>query len=212
MPEPLAVFGGTFDPIHYAHLRCAEQARQTLGLETLYLLPAGDPPHKKTPFTNAGQRLEMLRLAQAEFPTLGIDDRELRREGPSFMADTLGELRAEHPARPLLFLDGQDSLNKLHVWYQWRRIFELAHVITFPRPHVKPDYVPELAREIDQRRSDPQSVLTSPAGGFLHLDLELIYISATAIQETLRQGASASGMLPDSVLAYIDENGLYPRS
>jgi nicotinate-nucleotide adenylyltransferase len=207
--EPLAVFGGTFDPVHYAHLRCGEQARQTLGLETLYLLPAGDPPHKKTPFTTAGQRLEMLRLAQVEFPTLDIDDRELRRDGPSFMADTLGELRAEHPRRPLLFLLGQDSLNKLHVWYQWRRIFELAHVVTFPRPRVEPDYAPELAREIDRRGSDPRTVLSSLAGGFLHLDLELIDISATAIQETLRRGASPSGMLPDSVLAYIDQNRLY---
>ena len=98
--EPLAIFGGTFDPVHYAHLRCAEQARQTLGLETLYLLPAGDPPHKKTPFTTAAQRLDMLRLALVEFPTLGIDERELRRDGPSFMVDTLAELRAEYPQRP----------------------------------------------------------------------------------------------------------------
>ena len=207
--EPLAVFGGTFDPVHYAHLKCAEQARRLLGLETLYLLPAGDPPHKVTPFTSAEQRLEMLRLAQAEFPMLDIDDRELRRDGPSFMADTLAELRAEHPQRPLLFLAGQDSLNKLHAWYHWRRIFELAHVVTFPRPHVEPDYVPELAREIERRRSDLQSVLTSPAGGFLHLDLELIDISATTIQERLRRGTSPGGMLPASVLAYIDKNGLY---
>jgi len=210
-PEPLAIFGGTFDPVHYAHLRCAEQTRQKLGLEKLYLLPAGDPPHKVTPFTSAEQRLEMLRLAQVEFPTLDIDDRELRREGPSFMVDTLAELRAEHPQRPLLLLTGQDSLNKLHIWYQWRRLFELAHIVTFPRPNAEPDYVPELAREIDRRRSDQQSVLTSPAGGFLHLALELIDISATAIQETLHRGGSASGMSPDSVLAYIDENGLYLR-
>lgn len=211
LTEPLAIFGGTFDPVHYAHLKCAEQARQELGLETLFLLPAGDPPHKLTPFTTAGQRLEMLRLALMEFPTLDIDDRELRRDGPSYMVDTLAELRAEHPRRTLLFLAGQDSVNKLHVWYQWRRIFELAHVVTFPRPNVEPDYAPELAREIGQRRSDPQSVLSSPAGGFLYLDLELIDISATAIQEKLRQGVSPAGMSPDKVLAYIEKYGLYRR-
>ena len=209
--EPLALFGGTFDPVHYAHLRCAEQARRMLGLDKVYLLPAGDPPHKKTPFTTAAQRLEMLRLALAEFPTLGIDDREVRRDGPSFMVDTLGELRAEHPQRPLLLLLGQDSLNKLHVWYQWRRLFELAHIVTFPRPHAEPDYAPELAREIGRRRTVPQSVVSGPAGGFLHLNLELIDISATAIQAMLRQGASPRGMSPDSVLAYIDNNGLYRR-
>lgn len=211
LTEPLAIFGGTFDPVHYAHLKCAEQARRTLELETLYLLPAGDPPHKTTPFTTAVQRLEMLHLARAEFPTLDIDDRELRRDGPSFMVDTLAELRADHPQRPLLFLLGQDSLNKLHVWYQWRRLFELAHIVTFPRPNIEPNYEPELAHEIDRRQTDRQSVLTSPAGGFLYLDLELIDISATAIQEKLRRGASPAGMSPGKVLAYIEKNGLYRR-
>ena len=89
--QPLALFGGTFDPVHYGHLRLAEEARQKLNLEKVYLLPAGSPPHRDTPFTTASQRLDMLRLAVAEFPSLDIDTREIQRSGPSYMVETLAE-------------------------------------------------------------------------------------------------------------------------
>jgi nicotinate-nucleotide adenylyltransferase len=209
-PQPLALFGGTFDPVHYGHLRCAEQARRVFGLERLYLLPAGQPPHRLTPVATTPQRLHMLRLAQAEFPNLAIDNRETRREGPSFMVDTLGELRSENPGRTLVLLLGQDAMNNLHRWRQWLKLFELAHIVTFPRPGARPDYAPELAEQIERRECPgPGALLAKPAGGFLHLDLELIDISATEIQLTIRRGDSPGGMLPDSVLGYIDEEGLY---
>jgi len=208
--EPLALFGGTFDPVHYAHLRCAEQARRMLGLERLYLLPAGDPPHKVTPFTTAAQRLEMLYLAQGEFPTLDIDDREMQRSGPSFMVDTLRDLRTGFPHLPLLLLIGQDTVNYLHCWHEWEQLFSLCHIVTFPRPGANPDYIPQLALQIEQRsQNDPKALLNTRSGGFLHLDLELIDISATSIQEIIQKGESPRGMLPDTVLEYINENGLY---
>lgn len=208
--SPLAIFGGTFDPVHYAHLKCAEQARRILGLKKLFLLPAGDPPHKTTPFTTAAQRLDMLRLAQAEYPNLDIDEREIRRDGPSYMVDTLCELRAVYPGRPLLLLIGQDALNFLHTWHQWRQLFALTHIITFPRPGIVPDYVPELATEVKRGYcTDPEALAGSAAGKVLHLDLELIDISATAIQECIRRGDSPRGMSPAPVLRYIAENQLY---
>ncbi len=208
--EPLAFFGGTFDPVHYAHLRCAEEARSILKLEKLYLLPAGDPPHKTTPFTTAAQRLDMLRLAQAEFPTLDIDEREIRRNGPSFMVDTLREMRAEFPGRPLLLLIGQDAINFLHTWHKWRQLFALTHIVTFPRPGVVPDYVPELSAEIERRYcKDPQVLTGAKAGSVLHLDLELIDISATAIQDIIRRGDFPHAMSPARVLQYIAEKRLY---
>ncbi len=208
--SPLAFFGGTFDPVHYAHLRCAEQARGILGLEKVFLLPAGDPPHKTTPFTTAAQRLDMLRLAQAEYPTLEIDEREMKRDGPSYMVDTLRELGAEHPGRSLLLLIGQDAINFLHTWHEWRQLFMLAHIVTFPRPGIVPDYVPELATEIGRRYStEPQALTGSTAGKVLHLDLELIDISATAVQDIICRGGSARGMSPAPVLQYIAENRLY---
>ena len=208
--EPLAIFGGTFDPVHYAHLRCAEEARRTLSLENMYLLPAGTPAHRNKPQASPQQRLAMLRLALAEFPSLSIDDRETRRSGPSYMVDTLRELRAEFPQKALLLLVGQDAANHLHSWHEWEQLFVLAHLVTFPRPGAKPEYRQDLARQIERRSClDLQSLLSSEAGGVLHLELELIDISATAIQGIIRQGRSPRGMLPGAVLDYISENHLY---
>ena len=208
--QPLAIFGGTFDPIHYGHLRCADQARDMMNLETLYLLPAGNPPHRMTPFTTAEQRLEMIRLALEEFPSLGIDEREIQRNGPSYMVDTLKELRSEFPQRPLLLLVGQDAANYLHSWYEWEQLFALTHLVTFPRPGTRPQYRQDLAKLISQRSCpDLQSLLSLDVGGVLHLELKLIDISATAVQNIIRRGQSPRGMLPNAVLDYIDENQLY---
>lgn len=206
----MAIFGGTFDPIHFGHLRCAEKARQLLQLERLYLLPAGDPPHRTTPFTTAGQRLDMLNLALAGFPFLDVDDREMRRDGPSYMVDTLEEIRLEFPRRPLLLLIGQDAINLLHTWHEWERLFELTHFVIFPRPGAEPGYRQDVARLIERRTCpDLASLLDRGAGGVMTLDLELIDISATAIQSILRLGRSPRSMLPDAVLEYINENQLY---
>jgi len=208
--EPLAIFGGTFDPVHYGHLRCAEESRCKLGLKNMYLLPAGIPPHRDMPQTSTQQRLDMLHLALEEFPSLSIDDRETRRSGPSYMVDTLRELRAEFPQRPLLLLVGQDAANYLHSWHDWEQLFVLANLVTFPRPGAKPEYRQDLARQIERRTCpDLQSLLSSEAGGALHLELELIDISATAIQSIIRLGRSPRAMVPEPVLDYINENRLY---
>jgi nicotinate-nucleotide adenylyltransferase len=208
--QPLAIFGGTFDPVHYGHLRLAEEARAKLNLANMYLLPAGTPPHRSTPFTTAAQRLDMLRLAIAEFPSLSIDDREMRREGPSYMVETLKELRAEFPHRPLLLLVGQDAANYLHTWHEWEQIFTLAHLVTFPRPGEEKRYRQDLARQIERRScSNLQSLLENSVGGVLHLELELIDISATSIQSIIRLGRSPRSMLPDPVLDYINKKQLY---
>ena len=213
LSEPLAIFGGTFDPVHYGHLRCAEQARQMLNLERLYLLPAGDPPHRATPFTTARQRLEMLELALVDFPYLAIDDREIQRSGPSYMVDTLEELRSQFPQRPLLLLIGQDAVNLLHTWHEWERLFELTHIVTFPRPGAEPGYRQDLARQVERRSCpDLASLLKVEVGGVLHLDLERIDISATSIQSIIRLGRSPRSMLPQAVLEYINENRLYLRT
>jgi len=208
--EPLAIFGGTFDPVHYGHLRCADEARQKLKLEHLYLLPAGSPPHRKPPTTSAQQRLDMLQLALPEFPRLKIDDRETRRDGPSYMVDTLLKLRAEFPTRPLLFLIGQDAANHLHSWHRWEQLFELAHIVILTRPGAKAQYRQDIAKKVQWRlREDVKTLLQSEAGGVLRLEVASIDISATTIKSIIRLGRSPSAMLPTAVLAYINENRLY---
>jgi nicotinate-nucleotide adenylyltransferase len=208
--EPLALFGGTFDPVHYGHLRCAEEARQKLNLNTLCLLPAGTPPHRDTPKASAKQRLEMLQLALGEFPRLEIDDREIRRSGPSYMVDTLQELRAQFPHRPLLLLIGQDAANDLSSWYNWENLFDLAHIVILTRPGAKADYRQDLERKIERRLgADVQSLLSTKAGGILNLEVTSIDVSATSIKSIIRLGRSPGSMLPGLVLDYINENQLY---
>jgi len=208
--EPLALFGGTFDPVHYGHLRCAEEARQKLTLKKLYLLPAGTPPHRNLPQVTTKQRLKMLQLAQIEFPSLEIDDRETQRSGPSYMVDTLLELRAEFSQRPIFLLIGQDAANHLQLWYGWEQLFALCHIVILTRPGAKAEYRPDLARQIQRRlTADKDSLRSTEAGKVLCLDVVPIDVSATTIKSIIRLGRSPEGMLPATVLDYINANRLY---
>lgn len=208
--EPLAIFGGTFDPVHYAHLRCADEARQKLNLENMCLLPAGTPALRSAPSTTAQQRLDMLQLALVEFPSLYIDDRETRRGGPSYMVDTLQELLEEYPHRPVLLLLGQDVANRLHAWHEWERLFDLCHIVILTRPGAVAEYRQDLARKIERRTCDDiQTLLGTQAGGVLYVDVTAIDISATTIKSIIRLGRSPRSMLPEPVLDYINENHLY---
>jgi nicotinate-nucleotide adenylyltransferase len=211
--EPLALFGGTFDPVHYGHLRCADEAREMLRLETLYLLPAGTPVHRRNPGASARQRLDMLRLALNEFPHLEIDEREIRRQGPSFMVDTLQELRTEFPERPLLLLVGQDAVNLLHTWSRWQQLLELTHLVILTRPGTSAQYRDDVRTLIESRTAtDLQQLSASEAGSVYHLAVTAIDVSATSIKRIIGTGRSPGPMLPAAVLDYIDDNGLYVRS
>lgn len=208
--EPLAYFGGTFDPVHYGHLRCADEAREKLGLKNLYLLPAGIPPHRASPQTTTRQRLDMLQLAQMEFPALKIDERETHREGPSYMVETLQELRAGFPQHPLLLLIGQDAANLLHTWFHWQELFSLAHIVILTRPSITREYRQDVAEQIQRRlHVDPQKLLCSQAGGVLQLEVVSIDVSATNIKELIRQGRPLGSMMPAAVIDYINKNRLY---
>jgi nicotinate-nucleotide adenylyltransferase len=210
--EPLALMGGTFDPVHYGHLRCAEEAREKLQLERLYLLPAGQPPHRGVPGASAGQRLDMLKLALEEFPALDLDDRETRRPGPSYMVETLFEIRVEDPARPLVLLIGQDAANQLHTWYEWRRLFDLAHLVLLTRPGIAAGYHQEVETEIGQRLASEISALSeTPSGAVMYLGVTPVEVSATLIKQRLAEGLDPGPMLPEKVLEYIRSNRLYLR-
>lgn len=208
--EPLALFGGTFDPVHYGHLRCADEVRQKLGLSSLYLLPAGSPPHRGAPEATVEQRLDMLQLACLEFPSLRIDDRETRRSGPSYMVDTLEEMRTGNADQPMLLLIGQDAANLLHTWFHWERLFELTNIVILTRPGSHSQYTPELARQIQDRSvSVVQDLLKSRAGSVFHLRVESIDVSASKIKHIIRSGRYPESMLPAAILEYIRQNRLY---
>ena len=208
--EPLALLGGTFDPVHFAHLRCAEEVREKLGLDSLYLLPAGSPPHRAAPQATRQQRLKMLQLALTEFPRLQIDPCELDRDGPSYMVNTLQEKRDENPDRPVILVIGQDAANQLSGWHHWQELFVLAHIVIMTRPGAVADYRQELAKQIQQRScADAQSLFRSESGRVLSLQVAAIDICATTIKSLLRLGRSPQVMLPAPVLDYISAQGLY---
>lgn len=215
----IGIFGGTFDPIHYGHLRAAQEVRDALDLAELRLVPAGDPPHRKAPFATAAQRVAMIELALAEFPQLGLDTRETRRSGKSYTVDTLRELRHENPQRPLALVVGVDAFAGLPTWHRWRDIPQLAHVVVVTRPgaSLEASLTGPLAELWRNRHREERVYLeTTAAGAMFALAVAPQPISATAIRAALAQGPSGAagvrGLLPEAVLTYIDLHQLYrPR-
>jgi nicotinate-nucleotide adenylyltransferase len=217
---PIGLLGGTFDPIHYGHLRAADEVRRTLGFAEVRLVPAGDPPHRAAPSASAEQRLAMLDLAVAEFPGLVVDPREIARAGKSYTVLTLGEMRAEAPVRPLALIVGVDAFAGFPTWHRWREVFALAHVVVVTRPGASIDAAigGPLGDEWAARvTADPAQLETKPAGAIYVQPIRPQPISATVIRRALAQGAAGvagvRGLLPPAVLAYIDRNQIYrPRT
>jgi len=217
--SPVALLGGTFDPVHYGHLRLADELQRALDLPDLRLVPSGDPPHRGAPHAAAADRVAMLELARREFPRLAIDAREIARTGKSYTVLTLESLRAENAARPLAWIVGADALLGLPTWHRWRELFALAHLIVVGRPGVALDtaipaaLLPEWRARLS---GDPAVLRTRPAGAIYRHDVTPQPISATAIRAELARGpdgmAAVRGLLPRDVLTYIARNGLYRAS
>ena len=149
--RPMAIFGGTFDPVHLGHLSVAWEAAELLDAD-VRLMPASVPPHRPAPAADAAQRAAMLRAALQEQSRLTLDTRELERSGPSYTIDTLIELRAEHGDRPLVLLLGADAFAGLPTWHRWRELFDLAHIGVLSRPGVEATLPEELEAEVASRR------------------------------------------------------------
>lgn len=210
---PLGLLGGTFDPIHFGHLRLAQAARTALGLAAVRLIPAGTPPHRDAPVASAAQRLEMARLAAATCPGLEVDASEVFAPSKSYTVVTLERLRAElGPDQPLVWLVGMDAFFGLPSWYQWHRLFELAHIAVANRPGypLVPDQMAEaLATEFRTRAAPAPALAAQPAGHIVTFEMPPLAISATDIRRTLATGGSAHDLCPDPVLAYIASQRLY---
>ena len=212
--SPIGILGGTFDPIHYAHLRLAEEMADALALGEVRFIPASVPPHRATPRVTASDRLAMTRLACAENARFVVDDRECRRHGPSYTVDTLMDLRTElGNQRPLCLLMGVDAFLGLTTWSRWETLFELAHIAIAHRPGfaLEPtEMPPALARYLERFAAGTISEIHAAAGGCIWLEpITSLDISATGIRAAIRGGQSPRYLLPDSVLDYIRCNTLY---
>jgi nicotinate-nucleotide adenylyltransferase len=212
----IGVFGGTFDPVHFGHLRLGVEAIDNLGLGEVRIVPAGVPPHRAAPFAPAADRLRMAALAIAGEPRFVLDDAEAMSTGPSFTVDTLTRLRGElGPARPLCLLLGSDAFAGLATWSRWRQLFELAHIGIATRAGQgagQGALAAPLAAEFAARHRESASCLEgAPAGSIVRFSMSALDISASAIRDLLAQGRRPRYLLPDAVLDYIGSNRLYSR-
>ncbi len=215
-PGPVGILGGTFDPVHYGHLRMAEELAEALDLEQVRFIPAGSPPHRGSPRAAGRHRLEMVRRAVAGNPRFVLDDREIHRDGPSYSVNTLTELRRELPAgTPLVLFMGSDAFLGLASWHEWRRLFDLAHIAVAHRPGFSPalweDALPDaLRRQLERCRSEEAGELAeAPAGRVLLHAITQLDISASQIRDRRLRGKSLRYLLPDDLIDYIHENHLY---
>jgi nicotinate-nucleotide adenylyltransferase len=202
MTRALAILGGTFDPVHNAHLRVAWEAAEQLDAE-VRLIPANVPPHRDPPIATARERAAILRAALRGQDRLVLDERELRREGPSWTIDTLIELRDEiGPERPLVLLVGADAFLGLSSWHRWGELFDYAHIGVLTRPGHEIATLPtELRIKVASRRtSDPNALVASPSGRVLPMPVTPLEISATEVRAVLATGGEPRYLMPDAVL------------
>jgi nicotinate-nucleotide adenylyltransferase len=208
--RPLGILGGTFDPIHYGHLRPAQEILHVFDLAEIRLIPAANPPHRQPPVATPEQRLRMAELAVAGIHGLTVDDREFRRGGPSYTVLTLESLRREFGERPLCLLMGLDAFEGIETWHQWQRLPELAHLIVMTRPGWEfpaGEKLPPWAH--DRVLRDTSKLAQASAGKIYFQAVTPQDISATRIREALARGEAVEAWLPPAVLEYIRANRVY---
>ncbi|MDM5139353.1 nicotinate-nucleotide adenylyltransferase [Aeromonas bestiarum] len=213
LKPPIGLLGGTFDPIHIGHLRPAIEARDAIGLAEVRLIPNHIPPHRANPFCSSEQRLAMVKLAAAENAGFVVDERELKRDTPSWTIDTLIELRQALPGTPLCFLMGMDSLLGLPSWHRWQELLDYAHLVVSVRPGWQPDYPGEVAELLARHHTTDATALHRCLAGHIWLaDNQPIELSATRLRALLAAGEDPRYLLPPSVADYIRQQGLYQPS
>jgi nicotinate-nucleotide adenylyltransferase len=209
---PIGVFGGTFDPIHYGHLRTAFEMLQALAFEEVRLIPCGDPPHRGVTYASAELRLRMLHAAARNLEGFVVDDRELRRDGPSYTFDTLVSLREEFPGASLGLIVGMDAFLGLESWHRWDEILEIAHIVVAHRPGWKaPDYG-ALGELLEERGSHRVQDLHEAACGRVHVHaVTQLEIASTEIRELVAAGRDPRFLMPDAVRDVIMDSECYAR-
>jgi len=213
MTAAIGLLGGTFDPVHFAHLRLAQEALDRLPLGSVRWIPSGQPGHRGSPASGVEHRLAMLRLAIAAEPRFTLDDADARSTALTFTVNTLTRLRAVFgPDTPLVLIIGADQLLALDTWREWKRLFGLAHIAVAERPRfeVQPGALTgDLALEYARRSAAPVELTTAPAGRIAAFGMTPLDISASAIRAGIAAGRSPRYLLPDAVLDYIASHHLY---
>ncbi|CAN2039016.1 putative nicotinate-nucleotide adenylyltransferase [Candidatus Magnetomoraceae bacterium gMMP-15] len=218
----IALFGGTFNPIHTAHLRVAEEVREYFNINKIYLMPSSLPPHKKqSNVADAKDRLEMVKLAVKDYPEFEVSDVELRRNGFSYTIDTLRYFQSTMPVNTrLYFIVGLDAFLEIHTWKSYNQLFNLAYFIVISRPQnriSKFDNLSKLLEEYIKNKISAHYVLNTSLFGYKHPELKTIFycnvtplhISSTQIRELIRNNRSIRFLVPDLAADYIQSRGLF---
>jgi nicotinate-nucleotide adenylyltransferase len=208
--SPMGIFGGTFDPIHYGHLRTAFEMLQALRFGEVRFMPAGDPPHRSDTIANARDRFDMVRVACDGQHGFVVDDRELRREGPSYTIDTLKELRAELKEQSLGLIVGMDAFLGLPKWHRWDELLDYAHIVVAHRPGWKAPDIGPLGELIDAYGTHRVNDLHTAASGRVHIHaVTQLEISSTEIRDLVAAGRDPRFLMPDAVRDVIAASGCY---
>ena len=208
----IGLFGGTFDPVHYGHLRSALELREALGLHEVRFIPCHHPPHRDTPAASADQRLHMLKLALSGADFCVIDERELAIERPSYTVETLMALRQEFPQAPFYWFMGMDAFAGFNTWHRWTEILELTHLVVTPRPgsgQVLPAELEALLKDRHAPIGQATEGVMFQAGSIFIQTVTQLDISATHIRRLVASNHSLRYLLPEPVRQYIEEENLY---
>ena len=216
----IGVFGGTFDPVHYGHIKPALSVKQALNLTQLRFIPNRNPPHREVPWLSAEQRLDMLRCALSEYPDIVIDERELNRDGPSYMVDTLKSLHDDFPDEELCLIIGMDAFYDINSWFKWRSIFDLCHLVVTTRPGFEQSSIEAHMDSDDyqflrQRMTTDVNAFTAQESPrekakILLQSVPQLDISSTQIRENLQDEEKISQWMPkqayQKLRGFIDDN------
>jgi nicotinate-nucleotide adenylyltransferase len=214
---PIGILGGTFDPIHHGHLRIAQEALEQCDLMQVRFVPTGTPPHRAAPLAPAKARWEMVRLALNGHPDFHVDVHEVFRTDPCYTVDTLTALRTElGTQQSLCLIIGGDAFLQLHTWHEWRRLFELAHIVVLQRAGGQPlgnamlKADAALQTEYRARLAPGASALRETPNGVIFVaDMPALEISSTDIRRRCADGKNIRYLVPDAVVNYINTHSLY---
>lgn len=201
----IGVFGGTFDPVHYGHIKPALSVKQALNLSCLLFIPNRLPPHREPPWLNVEQRLQLLKSAVENYHGVEVDERELVREGPSYMVDTLLSLKADYAEQKLCLILGMDAFIGFPRWHKWHTIMQLAHIVVTQRPGFSIDEMAEYFEPKDEQflkqrmTQDSSTLVEEDSGKILLQSVPQLDISSTMIRQKLLAGDDVSEWLPEQI-------------
>ncbi len=207
----IAILGGTFDPVHNGHIQTSLAIQSNFNFDTYYFLPCKIPSIKPPTCANTQQRIEMLQLAIKNHPDFKLDLREIKRDSPSYMVETLASFREEKKHAAITLIMGYDAFLSLPQWHQWERIIELANLLVINRTQFSDYSIPEAIKKllIEHKTENKTELLDKPAGAIYLFDAGNYEISSTHIRKELKKNKSVETKLPKEVYEYIKRQALY---